>query len=345
MDTAPAMLHYSPEETRAFYRALTVRVRTLSGVTKVAMTESVPLSTSQSTVTVVPEGYQFPKGSEKAVVFGSAVDANYFNLMGVEIRRGRAFSEDDRAETHRVAIVNEQFAKTYWPGQDPIGKRIRLDSSDGQIAEVVGVAKTGHYLLINETPAPYVYLPYEQNPRSRMTLVVHSQGDASALAAPLREAVRSLDANLPVFNLRTVATLYESRATGTWRQFSNMVGTMALIGLVLATTGLYGLIAYTVSSRAKELGIRVAIGAKSRDLFWLVQRRGLLLGALGVALGGVLSAAVRPALSAGFIGLEVSTTAVYILVPLGLLMVCAAASYVPARRAAALDPLRILRSE
>jgi predicted permease len=345
LDTAPAMLHYSPEQTKAFYRRLVDRVRPIAGVVAVAMTESLPLSPSQTAISAVPEGFQFPKGREKTVELGAAVDAPYFSTMNVEIKRGRAFTDDDRAGSRPVAIVNQQFAKTYWPGQDPIGKRIRLDSADGPAAEIVGVAKTGHYLMVNERPNPYVYVPYEQNPRSRMTLVVESAGDAGALAKPLRGAVRSIDGNVPVFNLRTVATLYESRVTDTWLQFFQMVGTMGFIGLALATTGLYGLIAYTVSRRVKEFGIRVAVGASRRDVVWLVERRGLILAGAGVAIGGALTAAATPMLAAGFPGLGVSSSAVYVFVPLALLMVSAVASYVPARRAAGLDPLRALRNE
>jgi predicted permease len=345
MDTAPALLHYPPEQTKAFYRQLVDRVRAVAGVEGVAMTESLPLSPSQATLSVVPEGYQFPKGGEKAIVFGAAVGSGYFSTMNVEIQSGRAFTDYDRAGSRPVAIVNRQFAKTYWPDQDPIGKRIRLNSADGPAAEVVGVAKTGHYLIVNEAPAPYVYLPYEQNPRPRMTLIVQSAGDPGALAAPLRDAVRSIDANLPIFNLRTVATLYESRATGTWLQFLEMTGTMAFIGLALATTGLYGLIAYTVSRRVKEFGIRVALGASHRDVVWLVERRGLLLAAIGIAIGAVLNAAAAPMLAAGFLGLGESSPAMYALVPLALLVVSAAASYLPARRAAGLDPLQALRND
>jgi predicted permease len=345
LDTAPAVPHYSPEQTRAFYRRLVDRVRAMPGVAAVAMTESLPLSPSQSAVTVTPEGYQFPKGREKTIEFGAAVDSAYFSILNVEIQRGRPFTDDDRAGSHPVAIVNQQFAKTYWPDQEPIGRRVRLGGPDGPAAEVVGVAKTGHYLAVNEAPAPYVYLPYPQNPRSRMTLVVQSAGDAGELANPLREAVRSIDANVPVFNLRTVATLYESRVTDTWLQFFQMVGSMGFIGLALATTGLYGLVAYTVSRRVKEFGIRVAVGASRRDVVWMVERRGLVLAGVGIVIGAALAAAAAPMLAAAFPGLGVSSPAVYVFVSLALLLVSAAASYVPARRAAGLDPLRALRNE
>ncbi len=345
LDTAPAVLHYSPEQTKAFYRRLVELVRNMPGVAGVAMTEALPLSPSQTVVTVAPEGYQFPKGRETEIVFGAAVDAAYFRTLNIEIKSGRAFTDDDRAGSRRVAIVNQQFAKMFWPEQDPVGKRVRLDSAPGPAAEVVGVAKTGHYLAVNEAPAPFVYLPYEQNPRSRMTLVVQSADNPAALATALREAVRSIDGNVPVFNLRTVATLYESRVTDTWLQFFQMVGTMGFISLALATTGLYGLVAYTVSRRVKEFGVRIAVGASRGDVIWFVERRGLLLAGAGIAIGAALSAVAAPLLAAGFPGLGVSSPLVYTLVALTLLMVSAGAGYVPARRTAGLDPLRALRSE
>jgi predicted permease len=345
MDTAPALLHYTPEQTMAFYRQLVDRARIMPGAADVALAESLPLSTSQSVITVVPEGYRMPKGQDTVVEFGGAVDSAYFRVMRVELVRGRAFTDGDRADSPRVTIVNQEFAKTYWPNQDAIGKRIRVDSPDGPEAEIAGVAKTGHYLTVNEPPAPYVYVPFAQNPRRRMTLAVQSVGDAASLAAPLRDLVRSIDANMPLYNLRPVAELYASRATDTWLQFFQMVGAIAFIGLTLATIGLYGLIAYTVSRRVQEFGIRVALGASRRDVVWLVERRGLLLAVVGIAAGGLLTRLAVPFLSAAFFGVGASPAPVYLIAPLLLLAVSAVASYLPARRAAALDPLRALRNE
>src|SRR5260370_42211861 len=126
----------------------------MAGVAGVAMTEALPLSPNQTVATVVPIGYQFPKGREKTIVFGAAVDAAFFRTMNIDIQRGRAFTDDDRAASHRVAIVNQQFAKTYWPGQDPIGKRIALASSDGPLDEYVGVSHPRTCMTVNDVQPP-----------------------------------------------------------------------------------------------------------------------------------------------------------------------------------------------
>ncbi len=343
-DTNPPSLRYTPEQAYEFYRKLVDGARALPGVAEVTLAESLPLSPEQSTLTVVPEGYRFLKGQQAATVFGGAFGTDYFRTMGVAILRGRAFDAADRAGSRLVAIVNQQFAGTYWPKQDPIGKRLRIGGPDGPRAEVVGVARTGRYLVANEAPAPYVYVPFEQNRRSRMTLIVESAGNPSALAAPLRGLVRGLDANLPVYNLRTVAYLVGQRAGETWLQFLQMVAAMGLLALVLAVVGLYGLITYSVSRRIPEIGVRMAVGATRASVIGLVLRQGLVLAAAGITAGAGISIWAAPALAAGMGTVGKASPLTSIAIAAVLLLVSLAACYLPARRAAALDPLRALRS-
>src|SRR5579872_923925 len=171
MEFDTALLRYTPEQTHNFYRNLTDRASALPGVQAVTLTRSIPLSPNVQTTTVVPEGYQFPKGQSTVTAFSSAVDEHFFDTIGMELVRGRNFTANDKTDSRRVAIVNEQFAKSYWPNQDPIGKRIRVNDSKGPWVDVVGVAKTSRYLFIAEPPISYVYLPFAQNETSNMSIL------------------------------------------------------------------------------------------------------------------------------------------------------------------------------
>ncbi len=344
MELDPSVVRYSSGQTHDFYGQIVDRVQALPGVASVTLTQSVPLSPDQSFVTVIPQGFQFPKGTENVTVMGAAVDQNYFKTMKVPIVSGRSFTADDRSTTQPVAIVNEEFAKTYWPNQDPIGKRIRRESGDRPGATVVGVAKTGKYLLPWEAPAPYVYLPYEQNQSSQMYLVAESHDDPATLAPSLRAAVHTLDPDQPVYNLRTVAS-YQSAALANWQVLLRMISTMSLVGLVLAMVGLYGLISFSVSRRTSEIGVRMAIGASRASVLRLVIRQGMALAVAGIAIGGVLAALLVPVLAAALVGLGARNAATFVVVPLSLLAVSIAACYIPARRATRVNPVLALRSE
>ena len=294
---------------------------------------------------MVPEGYQLPKGQETVSVFGAAVDENFFSTLRIPILRGRGFTAGDKSGSRAVALVNQAFAEKYWPHQDAIGKRIRLEKRDGAVVEVVGVTSTARYLFIAEPPTPYVYLPYAQHPAQGMTLLAETAGNPADLGAPLRGVVRSLDASLPIYNARPFSVVYQQRSVSLLLIILQLVGTMGLIGLTLALIGLYGLVAYSVSRRTQEIGIRMALGARRMDVLGMVLRQGLLLVAIGIAIGLVASAGVRSLLAIGLVGLGVTSPAVLVIVPLALIVVTMAACYLPARRASRIDPILALRYE
>ncbi len=345
MEFDTSFVRYSGEQSREFYRNLVDRTRTIAGVQSVALAQAVPLAPGQGSFSVVPDGYQLPKNQDAVTTLGERADEHFFDTMKIPILRGRAFTADDKADSRRVAIVNEAFAEKYWPRQDAIGKRLRLKDAKSTMVEVVGVARTGRYLFISEPPMPYVYLPYAQNPGTQMTIFVESSGNPADVAGPLREIVRTLDANLPIYNARTIDNFYRQRAISIVLIILQLISSMGLLGLSLALVGLYGVIAYSVSRRTQEIGIRMAMGARGTDVLGMVLRQGLVLSAIGIAIGFLVSLGVRRLLAVGLVGLGGTSPAVLVIVPVALVLVTMAACYWPARRASLVDPIRALRYE
>ncbi|HYM21726.1 MAG TPA: FtsX-like permease family protein, partial [Vicinamibacterales bacterium] len=233
----------------------------------------------------------------------------------------------------------------YWPGQDPIGKRVKIANQDAW-AEVVGLAKLSKYIFIAEPPTEFIYFPYRQRPATRMAIVARSAGDPGALTGPLRDVVHRLDVNMPIFNVRTMDALYQMRAT---RVFDVLIGTVAslgIMGLGLAIVGLYGLVAYAVSRRTRDIGIRMAIGADRGAVLRLVIRQGVVLAAVGLLLGLAASvgagALLRSAFPSGNEQRDIMS--LVIVIPI-VLAVTSLAAYIPARRASRLDPTKALRVE
>ena len=309
------------------------------------MTCYVPFSPNGYGKNVVPEGYEFPKGRDSASTPGAVVDEHYFDAMKMAIIRGRGFTAGDKAGARRVAVVNQEFASAYWPKQDPIGKRFRLNDSKGPWVEVVGLTKTSRYYFIAEPPQKFLYLPFAQEQNSRMSLMVETFGDPATIAAPLRAVVRGIDPNQPIYNVRTFSSFYEQRAVAVAMTLMQVVATMGLLGLTLALVGLYGLIAYSVSRRTQEIGIRMAIGADKAEVLKMVLRQGLVLVLSGIAVGGAVSVIVARMLAIGLAGLGTPNPITYVVVPIALLSITLAACYIPARRASLIDPIRALRYE
>ncbi len=343
----PSLVRYTDSQRELFYKRLLDKTRLAPDVESAALAASVNLAIGAATIGVVPEGFQLKGGQEAISVFHSIVSDGFFETMGIPIVQGRSFLESDQASTPAVAIVNEQFAQHYWPNQSPLGKRFRLRNATGKPVEIVGVAKTTNYISLSEAPLDFVYLPFTQNQQSQMTLVAKSKSpDTTALKPVIRRVIQEIDRNMPVFDVRSMLDIYENRAVKASNIIDETVAALGMMGLILAVVGLYGLVAYSVSRRTREIGIRMAIGADRPNVLRLVLKQGLTIGLAGIAVGlpiGIL--ACRAINSIAFLRLGYVGVLPFAVVSLLLLFTTAGATYLPARRASRIDPMRALRDE
>ncbi|HTU47196.1 MAG TPA: ABC transporter permease [Bryobacteraceae bacterium] len=350
------LVRYSNDQTRRFYKELLDRTRSAPGVKSAALTSVIPMIGGDSTP-IVPEGYQLPRGEQAVTVFDAHVSDGFFDTMGIRLLKGRSFLPTDLPDTPRVAVVNEHLASHYWPKGDALGKRLHLGNAAGDLVQIVGIAKTTKYFWIAEPPLDYVYFPYTQNAglglaatfsAAALTVVAESDApDPSTIAPALREVVRGLDPNMPFYDVRTMHDLYTQRAVKTPNMIADSVAGLGLMGLILATVGLYGLIAYSVSRRTREIGIRMAIGADRQKVVQMILRQGLTLSSAGVAVGLLVSFFVcRVLTSALWIAtFNATNPLLFAAIALPLLLITLLASYAPARRASLIDPMRALREE
>jgi predicted permease len=340
----PQLVRYTEAQTQLFYKDLLRRTRLLPGVKSAALTGALPMGPGGEGVGVIPEGYQMPAGKEHFPVGMDVASDGYFETLGVQLVRGRGFQPSDTADSPKVAVVNEQFAKQYWPDSDALGKRFRVDNASAPPIEIVGISKTAKYEWIGEAPTQFIYLPLAQRPRSGMTLLVQSDRPASLLITPIRELIKTLDSSQPVFNVWTIKDFYERRVIRAPTMIVQVVSAMGLIGLTLALGGLYGLVTYTANGRTREIGIRMAVGADAATVLRMVLRQASILVLSGIGIGLLLGLAVERGLRAIFANSGVDVTAYLVIVPalLGATMI---AAFIPARRASRIEPTRALRYE
>jgi predicted permease len=330
---------YTPDTGRQFHRRLTEAVTAIPGVQSFAFGRFVPLGLSGSSSTgAIVDGYTPRPGEEMSVTY-NVVGPRYFDTMQMALLRGREFTEADTRGAQKVLVVNETMANRYWNGRDPLGTRVKIGGED---YHVVGIAKDIKYQQINERPRPFMYLPLDQFYTSAIVMHVRSGGDAAGTLAAIRGAVRSLDPNLPLFDART-ANEHMRTAVFAQKMGANMLGAMGLLALVLAAVGLYGVIAYAVSQRTQEMGIRLAIGAAPRDLLRMVMRQGLTLTAIGLVIGVTVAFAMTGLMTSILPGITPRDPLTFIVVPALLLVITLVAVLIPARRAGAVDPLTALR--
>ena len=343
----PSLLHYNEAQNELFYKRLLDQTRLASDVKSAALASVVPMTISGGTLPVVPEGYRLKRGQEAIDVFSSVASDSYFETMGIPIVEGRSFLESDKQNTRPVAVVNEPFAHHYWPNQNALGKRFRLRNSAGKLVEIVGVARSTKLLWLTESPLDCVYLPFSQNPQFQMSLVVQSiSPEATTLAPVLQHVVQAIDRNMPVFDARSMKDVYENRAVKAPNLIVEIVAALGAMGLILAAVGLYGVVAYSVSRRTREFGIRMAIGADRRQILRMILQQGLTLGVAGVAAGLVIGVlASRSIKSIMFFSFGHVARLPFLAVSVLLILTTVAAAYLPARRAARIEPVQALREE
>jgi len=244
-----------------------------------------------------------------------------------------------------VAIVNDAMAAKYWPSREAVGSTITIQSSPPVTAQVVGVARVSKTRDISEPPQPFLYLPLAQQRQTTMVLFVHTDADPAAMAGAVRGEVRALDPNLPIYDVRTLASHFEQQALLGVRLVAQVVTAVGLVGLGLSVLGLYAVVAYAVSQRTREIGIRMAVGASAGRVLGMVLRQGLTLTAIGIGIGLLLTLALSTVLRELVDGVNPRDPAIYALGTAVLLSIALAATYVPARRASSIDPQAALRAE
>ena len=323
------------------------RLRALPGVRAVSVGSWAPLALSGggATVRVVPPGEAASGSVQGQPVKGVSVGPGYFATLGIQLIRGRDFTARDDAAGARVAIVSEAMAKRFWPDENPVGKIFRAGNRSPAPREVVGVARDLiDPLQAGAAPAPCLYLPLRQEPRGELRLLIATQGEAADLAGLVRGEIRRFGDRLVLLDVTTMGTQLRTALfpqwVGAW-----LGGVLGLLAFVLAVSGLYGVVAYSVSRRTRELGIRMALGARPVDALWLVLRQGLTLGLAGVSVGLPAAVAAGFALSRVVFGLNPADPVALAGASLLVVAVALAASYFPARRAARVDPMIALRAE
>ncbi len=335
-----------PEAVLNTYRQLWSRLEALPGVGAAGSITALPLSEAFAWTPITIEGRTPPAGEKFINADERVVSWSYFQAMQIPLRRGRFFNEDDTRAHPRVVIVDEHMADQFWPHEDPVGKRIHIVElkSDDPWETVVGVVGRVKQDSLDSDPRIAFYVPQTQFPVRATTVVLRSGGDPTELSAAGKSALASLDPDLPVYNVRTMAERVDESLAR--RRFAmTLLGLFAALALALAIVGIYGVMAYLVNQGTREIGIRMALGATPRDILSLVLRQGMTLALLGVAAGLAGALALTRFLQSLLFGIAATDPVTFAAIPLLLVAVALLASYLPARRAALIDPMVSLRCE
>src|SRR5262249_53819365 len=335
---------YSAEQSEAFYAQLLERAAALPGVRSASLANYLPLGTEHNSMRVSAEGRP-PESEDSGIVAATYnVAPGYFATMGAKLLQGREFNSGDRKGAPLVAIINETAAARFWPGENPLGRRLVVSATTGESVEVVGVVQNGKYRSLSEDPRPAIFMSWRQWPGSRATIVAYVSGDAQSALAALRQMTKDIDPRLALIHMGTL-NQYLTFALFPMRTSALLLGILGAVALLLAASGLFSLIAYSVAQRAKEIGVRLALGAQQGQIVRQIMGEGLRLAGCGIALGVVGAFALTRLLKIVLFNLSATDPLTFVAVSAMLALVAALACWLPARRAAKVNPIVALRSE
>ena len=342
---SPTLVGYEEEQSRNFYKQVLERVSHVPGIEAASYVRTLPLGdSSNSSGPILKEGETLARGSAGKNIMNTVISPGYFRTMQIPIVDGRDFDDRDTTKTKRVIVINQRMAEMLWPSESAVGKRIFIGPDSKDPLEVVGVVKTGKYRTLAEDPKPFYYYSMDQRRPATMALVMRPNVDPLSIVGAIRSEVAGIDRRVPLF---AVKTMDQHKTYALWAP--NMAASFSLafglVAILLSAVGLYSVMAYVVSQRTREVGIRMALGANRSDVMKMITRQGMRLAAAGVGIGFVLALALAQVLSSLLIGISGYDVTTFVLVPTLLAFVALVACYLPARRATKVDPLVALRYE
>jgi putative ABC transport system permease protein len=336
-----------PDSRAALFRDLVAKIAALPGVRSADASSSLPMVGGNVSSFVIERRAAPTSGSQNFALWRTAT-SGYFQTLGIPIRRGRAFSEQDTAASERVAVINERMAGMYFANEDPIGKRIKWSKDTASAAPwmtIVGVCGEVRSYQLGAQPSPEMFAPFAQQPQPFATLAIRTwAADPTPIAAAVRAVLREVDRDQPITNVRSMQSIVNESLTEA-KYMSGLTALFACIAMLLAVMGIYGVISYSVARRTHELGIRMVLGAGARDVIRLVLRQAMIVVGIGLAIGIAGAMAVSRFLRSWLYGVSERDPLTFIAVPVALAVVALLASYVPARRATRVDPVAALRCE
>jgi len=340
----PSAKYGKPAQQTAIFQQIIERLEALPGVQAVGVSNDLPIEGDMQTSTPHVENRTAAPG-EESLAGVHTISSNYFQAMGIPLLRGRAFTAADTEDAPPVIIINNVTAKRLFPNEDAIGKRIKFsDDKNVPWIEIIGISGDVRHNGLDEAPQMETYEPYLQNPRTIMAVAVRSANDPASLTAAMRGAVLEIDKDQPVYNIRTMNQVLATSIAS--RRLSMILFSLfAAIALALVTVGIYGVIAYSVTQRTHEIGIRIALGAQTRDVLKIIVGQGMMLTLIGIATGLIGAFAVMRVMSSLLFGVSASDPITFACVTLLLIAVALLACYIPARRATKVDPMIALRYE